>query len=36
MEEFASLTMDAMETGKRHFSYHSNSCLEEKMLHQKH
>ena len=36
LKEFVSLTMVAMEMGKRHyFSYHSNSYKEEKIFHQK-
>ena len=38
LKEFVSLTMVAMEMGKKrdYFSYHSNSCKGETILHQKH
>ena len=37
VEEIFSLPMFAMEIRKLHYySYHSNSCKEEKILHQKH
>ena len=36
-KEFVSLTVVAMEKKKRHyFSYHSNSCNDDKISHQKH
>ena len=35
LKELVSLTMIAMETGKHYFSYHSDSCKEDKMLNQK-
>ena len=36
-EETVSLTMIPMEREKRHyFSYHSDSCKNDKILHQKH
>ena len=37
LKEFVSSIMVAMEMGKKdYFSYHSSSCKEDKLLHQKH